>query len=282
MPSLRELLEVGAHIGHKKEYSHPAARRFIFTVKEGVMVLNVEKTIECLGEALKFLKQALGEDGTILFVGTKAQAKEAVYRLATALGQPYVTERWLGGTLTNFETVKKSLIKLAELEKKINDPSFDQLTKRERSHLKEKHVKLTQVFEGMAKLTRPPDALFVVDAKQEEIAILEAERLNIPVVALMDTNANPALVDYPIPANDESKQVIELILEVIAGELGKVKVEKFEQSRKAEVEQEEKGDKLEKEVERPKRKIRTVKAKRVTKRASKTKKSSAKTRKSKK
>ncbi len=225
MPSLRSLLEVGAHFGHKKQHSHPAARRFVYTIKEGVLVIDLEKTIEHLVEAVSFMKKILRSGGTILFVGTKLQARDALKRTAIALNQPYVSTRWLGGTLTNFDTVKKSLFRLEELEKKINDPSFETLKKRERFHLKEKHGKLTAMFEGMVKLSKAPDAMFIVDASYEDIAVAEANRLGIPVVALTDTNVNPDIATCIIPANDESKRAVELIMDVIAAELGDVEAE---------------------------------------------------------
>lgn len=224
MPSLRSLLEVGAHFGHRKEHSHPGSRQFVYTIKDGVLVINVEKTVEVLTEVIHFLKKTLKGGGTILFVGTKPQAREALKKTALALNQPYVSSRWLGGTLTNFDTVKKSLFQLQELEKKINDPSFEALRKRERLHIKEKYAKLTEVFEGILKLTKAPDVMFVVDANYEDIAVSEANRLGIPVVALTDTNVNPELVTYLIPANDESKRTIELIMDVISAELSDVKV----------------------------------------------------------
>jgi len=228
LPSLRSLLEVGAHVGHKKAHSHPATRHFVFTIKDGLYVMNMEKTIESLEAAIKFLKGVMKDGGAVLFVGTKPQAHEAVKKTAVALGQPYVSERWLGGTLTNFETVKKSLFQLQELEKKINDPSFETLRKRERLHLKEKHRGLTAVFEGMLQLSKIPDAMFVVDSAYEDIAVAEARRLGVPVVALSDTNANPDLVTYVIPANDESKRAVELILGVIVSELSGTKAYKKE------------------------------------------------------
>jgi len=235
LPSLRSLLEVGAHVGHKKQHSHPATRRFIYTVKDGVFVINVEKTIEYLKQAIDFLKRTLKEGGVVLFVGTKPQAREALKKTAQSVGQPYVSTRWLGGTLTNFETVKKSLFQLQELDKKMNDPAFETLRKRERTHLKEKHTKLTQIFEGILRLTKPPDVLFVVDAYYEDIAVSEANRLGIPVVALMDTNADPEAITYPIPVNDESKRAVEMILEVISEQLSGVKIgEKAAEEKKRE------------------------------------------------
>jgi small subunit ribosomal protein S2 len=239
MPSLRQLFESGAHIGHKKSYSPPGTRRFVYTVKDGLLVINMEKTLEYLEAAIKFLRDVHGQGGTVLFVGTKPQAREALKATALALSQPYVTSRWLGGTLTNFDTVKKSLFQLEELEKKMNDPAFAALSKRERSHIKEKHTKLTEVFEGIAKLTKIPAAMVVVDANYEDIAIQEARRLGVPVVAVMDTNANPDLVDYPIPVNDESKRTIELVMTAIKEGVTKTRTrldktaESHEEKRKA-------------------------------------------------
>jgi small subunit ribosomal protein S2 len=220
--SLRELLEVGAHVGNLRGKSHPASSAFVFTIKDGVMVINLEKTREKLTEVIEVMRKWREEGKTILFVGTKPQAKESVKAVAVELGYPYVTERWLGGLLTNFETVKKSLTALEDLEKKINDPNFTQLSKREQRRITERREKLLGTLEGVANLTKLPDALFVVDSARESIAVSEANRLGIPVVAILDTKADPTKVSHAIPLNDDSKRAVELVMGAIRdGLMGK-------------------------------------------------------------
>lgn len=219
MPSLRELLEVGAHIGHLRGKSHPGANSFVFTIKDGLMVIDLEKTSAKLSEAIEVLKKWREEGKIILFVGTKPQAKAIVAAVASLLGYPYITERWLGGLLTNFETVKKSLTVLEDLEKKVNDPNFVDLPKREQRRIAERHQKMLGTLEGIANLTKLPDALFVVDAAGESIAVSEANRLGIPVVAILDTRADPSKVAHAIPLNDDSKRAVELVMGVIRDEL---------------------------------------------------------------
>lgn len=225
MPTLNQLLEAGAHFGHKRERSFPRAKQFTYTIRDSVYVIDLEKTIEQLDISLEFLKKAVGSGKTILFVGTKGQAKEAVKKTATSLNMPFIVQKWLGGTLTNFETINKSLKKLNELEELIKSEDFNKYTKKERKRIEEKRIKLEAIFEGMKNLSKLPDILFVVDTAKENVAVLEARRMEIPIVGLCDTNANPDLISYPIPANDDSKKTIELILAKVVEELKGIKVQ---------------------------------------------------------
>lgn len=229
MPTLSELLEAGAHFGHKKEKSSPRSRQFIYTIRDSVYVINLEKTLEQLEKAIEILKKEISAGKVVLFVGTKPQAKEAVKKIASSLNMPYMIERWPGGMLTNFETIHKSLKTLADLEGKIKSEEFSLFTKKERKNIEEKAAKLNLLFEGIKKLEKIPDALFIVDTVKEAVAVSEARKMEIPIVGICDTNANSDLIDLPIPANDDSEKSIQLILEKI--EEG-VKSEKKEEGEK--------------------------------------------------
>ncbi|KKQ17983.1 MAG: 30S ribosomal protein S2 [Berkelbacteria bacterium GW2011_GWA1_36_9] len=215
MPTLTELLEAGAHFGHKKEKSFPRAKQFIYTIRDSVYVINLEKTLEQLEKAVTYLKKEISAGKTVLFLGTKSQAKEIVKNTALNLHMPYMVERWPGGTLTNFETIRKSLKTLNNLEEQIKSPEFTKFTKKERKRIEEKAGKLNLVFEGIKDLNNLPDVLFVVDTAKELVAVKEARKINIPIIGICDTNANPDIIDIPIPANDDSKNTIKIILEKI-------------------------------------------------------------------
>ncbi len=215
MPTLTQLLEAGAHFGHKKERSHPRAKDFIYTIRDSVYVIDLEQTVIKLKQAIEYLKSQIDAGKTVLFVGTKRQAKELVRKTAVNLGMPYIVERWLGGTLTNFETISKSLKKLAEQEELIKSEAFAKYTKKERMRIEKKAHKLNLLFEGIKDLKFVPDVLFVVDTVSENVAVQEAIKMEIPIVGICDTNANPSLVNYPIPANDDSEKTIKLILEAV-------------------------------------------------------------------
>lgn len=224
MPTLTDLLEVGAHFGHKKEKSSPRARQYTYTIRDSIYVINLEKTIEQLELAIDYLKKAVGSGKTILFVGTKSQAKKAVLKLAEAVNMPYMVERWPGGTLTNFETIRKSLTTLVKLEEQIASPEFKNYTKKERMRIEEKVKKLNSIFSGIKDLRTLPDVLFVVDAAKEDVAVAEANIAKVPIIGICDTNANPDLLTIPIPANDDSEKTIDLLLQKIKTDLlGEIK-----------------------------------------------------------
>jgi len=232
MPTLTELLEAGAHYGHKKERSFPRAKQFTYTIRDSIYVIDLEKTREQLKLSLEWLQKAIGSGQIILFVGTKRQAKEAVKKTAQNLKMPYIVTHWLGGTLTNFETISKSLKKLSELDELVKSDDFAKYTKKERKRIEEKRMKLNALFEGLKNLTKLPDILFVVDTAKENVAVLEARRIKIPIVGICDTNANPDLIDYPIPANDDSEKTIRLILGTIEAGLKAKDAEKIKEPQK--------------------------------------------------
>ncbi|MDI6833840.1 MAG: 30S ribosomal protein S2 [Bacteroidales bacterium] len=208
-----QLLEAGCHFGHLTRKWHPNMAPYIFMEKNGIHIIDLNKTLAKLEEA----NQAgynLGRAGKkILFVGTKKQAKEIIGNAAKSINMPYITERWPGGLLTNFVTIRKSIKKMQQIDKMMNDPTFSNISKRERLQLARQRAKLEKTLGSIVNMVRLPSALFVVDIVKEHIAVAEAHKLNIPVFAIVDTNANPQIIDYPIPANDDAAKSIQTILE---------------------------------------------------------------------
>ncbi len=212
----QELLEAGVHFGHLTRKWNPKMAEYIFMENNGIHLIDLNKTLECLEEAAYAMKNIVRSGRKIMFVATKKQAKDIVTEEAKRLNMPYVTERWLGGMLTNFTTIRKSLKKLAQIEKLLKDESSQQgLQKKERLMLAREKAKLERQLGGIVDLNRLPAALFVVDVKREHIAVAEAQKLNIPVFAMVDTNSDPTLVDFPIPANDDAFKSIALITKYI-------------------------------------------------------------------
>jgi len=215
LPTLREMLNAGVHFGHKTARMHPKMAEFVFMAKNGVNVINLEKTAEKLEEATNFLKSLAQEGKTVVFVGTKKQASEIVKKSAIDCGMPYVNCRWVGGTLTNFETIKNATNKFinqkAELEQ-----GDEKLSKKELSKLRDKTEKGEKLFGGIVNLTRKPDAFILIGSHDEKNALQEARIDEIPVIALVDSNADPSLVTYPIPANDDATKSIELFAHLFA------------------------------------------------------------------
>jgi len=215
--SLRELLNLGLQFGHSRSYTHPKAREFVYTIFNGVSVINLEKTREGLKNALKFVERLAKDNKTILFIGTKRQAAESIAREAEKIKMPYINKRFVGGTLTNFETVLSNIDKLKELEKKIDLlKNQEGANKRELRRFSKERERLIRVLGGLKDMEKMPDALFVVDVAKESNAVFEANRLNIPIVAMVDTNADPSKIDYPIPANDDTKRGVEFIISQVA------------------------------------------------------------------
>ncbi|HOK99198.1 MAG: 30S ribosomal protein S2 [Bacteroidales bacterium] len=213
--TFEQLLEAGVHFGHLKRKWCPEMAPYIFTEKNGIHIIDLQKTIVKLEEAANALKQIAKSGRKILFVATKKQAKDIVSEKVKAINMPYVTERWPGGMLTNFPTIRKAVKKMAAIDRMMTDGTFDTLSKRERLQITRQRAKLEKNLGSIADLTRLPAALFVVDITKEHIAVKEARRLGIPVVAICDTNSNPNLVDFPIPANDDASKSIALITDVI-------------------------------------------------------------------
>ena len=227
LPSLVELLEAGVHFGHDRSKQNPKMKSFIFMQRNRVCILDLEQTLSSLKDAATFLQQMAHNPGKeILFVGTKRQAREAVKAAAKASNMPYVTKRWLGGTLTNFSTILKSIEKLDELKASENSSDSEKMTKKEQAVRRKEISRLEAVLEGMKSMRTLPAALVVVGAYDEKLAIQEAKRVGIPVVGIVDTNANPDLLDYPIPANDDAVRSVSLIVDtlskaILAGRSGK-------------------------------------------------------------
>ncbi|AMS27754.1 30S ribosomal protein S2 [Bacteroidetes bacterium UKL13-3] len=210
-----ELLEAGVHFGHLTRKWNPKMAPYIFMEKNGIHLIDLNKTAVKLEESAEALKNIVKSGRKVLFVATKKQAKEIIETEAARVNMPFVTERWLGGMLTNFTTVRKSIKKMQTIDKMAVDGTYQNINKKERLMLEREKAKLTRLFGGIADLNRLPAALFIVDIKREHIAIAEAQKLNIPTFAIVDTNSDPTVVDFPIPANDDAAKSIALIAKVM-------------------------------------------------------------------
>jgi small subunit ribosomal protein S2 len=211
----QQLLDAGVHFGHLKKKWNPKMLPYIFAEKKGIHIIDLNKTVECMQESAAALKQIARSGKKILFVGTKKQAKDIVTECAKRVNMPYVTERWLGGMLTNFNTVRKSVKKMQSIEKMLGDGSFDSITKKERLTLSRDKDKMEKVLGGIAQLGRVPAALFIVDIGHEHIALAEAKRLGIATFGMVDTNCDPNKVDFAIPANDDATKSITVLVNYI-------------------------------------------------------------------
>jgi small subunit ribosomal protein S2 len=214
--TMRQLLEAGVHFGHQTKRWNPKMRPFIFGARNGIYIVDLQKTVRLAREAFKFVSDVYSKGGSVLFVGTKKQAQDTVIEEATRAGQFHVTTRWLGGTLTNFKTIKSGLDRLKTLEKMATDGTFEKLPKKEVAILSGEMEKLRKNLGGISEMTRLPGCLFVIDPKKEEIAIAEAVRLGIPIVGLVDTNCDPSGIDHVIPGNDDAIRSIKLFCGKIA------------------------------------------------------------------
>jgi small subunit ribosomal protein S2 len=213
---LTQLIEAGAHFGHLTRRWNPKMKSYIFMEKNGIHIIDLKKTQAHLTESAEELSKLVADGKKVLFVGTKKQAKNVIETEAKRCGQNWVSERWLGGMLTNFATIRKSVKRLSNIEKQETDGTFDKITKKERLFLTREKDKLKKVLEGVETMGKLPGALFVVDIKKEDIAVQEAHRLNIPVFAIVDTNCDPDEVDYLIPANDDAVKTVEIITQYMA------------------------------------------------------------------
>ena len=216
MFTMRQLLEAGVHFGHHTRRWNPKMSPYIFGKRNSIHIINLEKTVPMLYEALEAVQSIAKNGGKFLFVGTKRSASDLIAQAATNCGQYYVNHRWLGGMLTNWETVSKSIKKLKNLEDRISSGEINNLTKKERLNIERQKEKLDLTLGGIKDMNGIPDALFVIDTNKEAIAVLEANNLNIPVIAICDTNTNPSNVDYPIPGNDDALRAISLYCDLIA------------------------------------------------------------------
>ncbi len=214
--SMKQLLEAGVHFGHQTRRWNPKMARFIFTERNGIYIIDLQKTVKKVDEAYNFVRDLAAEGGKVLFVGTKKQAQESIKNEAERCNQYFVNERWLGGMLTNFQTIEKRVKRLKVLEKQAEDGTFEVLPKKEVTLLKHEMEKLQKYLGGIKDMKKLPDALFIIDPKKEEIAVSEARKLNIPIIATVDTNCDPDVIDYPIPANDDAIRAVKLLTSKIA------------------------------------------------------------------
>ncbi|KLL12862.1 30S ribosomal protein S2 [Protofrankia coriariae] len=214
--TMKQLLESGVHFGHQTKRWNPKMKRFIFTERNGIYIIDLQQTLSYIDRAYDFVKETVAHGGTVLFIGTKKQAQEAIEEQAQRVGMPYVKERWLGGMLTNFSTVYKRLQRLKELEEIELTGGTEVRTKKEQLVLSREKAKLERTLGGIRDMTRVPSAVWVVDTKKEHIAVGEARKLGIPVVAILDTNCDPDEVDYPIPGNDDAIRSATLLTRVVA------------------------------------------------------------------
>ena len=215
--TMRELLDAGVHFGHQTRRWNPKMKRFIFTDRNGIYIIDLQQTLTYIDEAYEFVKETVAHGGNILYVGTKKQAQEAVATEAERVGMPYVNHRWLGGMLTNFQTVAKRLHRLKELQAMdAAEDGYAGRTKKEVLMLTRERNKLERVLGGIADMTKVPSALWIVDTNKEHIAVAEAKKLNIPVVAILDTNCDPDVVDFPIPGNDDAIRATNLLTSIIS------------------------------------------------------------------
>ncbi len=212
---IKELLDSGVHFGHQTKRWNPKMKPFIFDARNGIHIIDLSKTLNQLEAACNFLFTTVSKGGRVLFVGTKKQAQQAVKETAKECGQFYVTERWLGGTLTNFNTIKRSIARMKQIEKMEADGSINVYVKQEQSVIRREAARLVKFFDGIRAMDKHPSAMFVVDIKREHNAVAEARRLKIPVVAIVDTNCDPDLVDYPIAGNDDAIRSVRMVLATI-------------------------------------------------------------------
>ena len=244
--SMKQLLEAGVHFGHQTRRWNPKMSQYIFTERNGIHIIDLQKTVKKLNEAYTFARDIVAEGGEILFVGTKKQAQSSVKEEAERCGMPFVNARWLGGMLTNFTTIRKRVARLAQLRKMEEDGTFDMLPKKEVIKLQGEIEKLEKFLGGIKEMKKIPGAMFIVDPRKERIAVAEAKKLGIPLIALVDTNCDPDEIDAVIPGNDDAIRAVKLIAEVIAnavieakqGEQGSAAVEETEAEAEAEATEE--------------------------------------------
>ena len=214
--SMKQLLEAGVHFGHQTRRWNPKMKRFIFGERNGIYIVDLHQTLDRIDGAYRFVRDTVADGGSVLFVGTKKQAQEPIEKFATQSGMPYVNFRWLGGMLTNFQTVHSRVAKLRELQRQVDSGEVDLMSKKEGLKVRRDLAKLERNLGGIKNLERLPSAVFVIDTKKEHIAVTEANRLHIPVVAIVDTNCDPDVIDYVIPGNDDAIRSAQLLCRVIA------------------------------------------------------------------
>jgi small subunit ribosomal protein S2 len=278
--TIKDLLEAGVHFGHQTKRWNPNMKEYVFGARNGISIIDLTKTMKQLADSSNFLQHVIIDGGTILFVGTKRQAQELIKNSAEKTGMNYVSERWLGGTLTNNVTIRKSIAKMLDIDKTINSPEFNALKKKEQSAMNRKALKLHRDLDGIASMKRLPDAIVIVDVCHDHIAVAEAKKLKIPIVAITDTNANPEGISYPIPGNDDAVRAIKVIMDVLvesiktANEIYQKKVVEEQEKAKAEKEAREAEKAKAKEEAEKARKEKKASAKKPAKKKVSAKKSS--------
>ncbi len=245
--TMKELLEAGVHFGHLTRKWNPKMKRYIFGQRNGIHIIDLQHTLREFKQAAVFMTETASKGGKVLFVGTKRQAQDAIKEAAGTVGMPSVTERWLGGTLTNFKTIQTRVQRLKELNRLDTDPKFENLTKKERLLLAKEREKLEKMLSGIMEMNRVPAAVFVVDLKREKNCIREAKKLGIPVVAMVDTNCDPDEADYPIPANDDAVRAIQLFSSKMAEAIAEGRAA-YQAHAEAEAEESAMQDKLSREA----------------------------------
>jgi small subunit ribosomal protein S2 len=258
---LTQLIEAGAHFGHLTRRWNPKMKPFIFMEKNGIHIIDLKKTQSYLEQVAQEVANLVSDGKSLLFVGTKKQAKGVIESESKRCGMNWVSERWLGGMLTNFSTIRKSVKRLHNIEKQESDGTFDKITKKERLHLTRERDKLKKILEGVESMNKLPGAVFIVDIKKEDIAVKEAKRLNIPVFAIVDTNCDPDEIDHIVPANDDAVKTIELIVKQMADAVmeGQAKFKEKKAEESAERERIKKEREQEKEEEKPAQEVKSEK-----------------------
>ncbi len=209
--TMKELLEAGVHFGHQTKRWNPKMQKYIFGERNGIYIIDLQKTLKKFRDAYAFVRDLSAQGGTMLFIGTKKQAQETVFEEASRCSMYYVNQRWLGGTLTNFTTIRKSIARLKKLEEMKETGEFDRLPKKEVLELEREREKLEKALQGIKTMDQLPSSVFIIDPRKEKIAVMEAQRLGIPIVAIVDTNCDPTGIDYPIPGNDDAIRAVRLI-----------------------------------------------------------------------
>jgi small subunit ribosomal protein S2 len=232
---MKQLLEAGVHFGHQTRRWNPKMKKYIFVERNGIYIIDLQKTVKKLEEAYDFMRQVGQDGGKVLFVGTKKQAQEAIKEEAERSGNYYINQRWLGGTLTNFGTIQKRVARLKAIEKMEEDGTFEVLPKKEVVQLKKQHERLVKFLGGIRDMKAVPDVMFVVDPRKERIAVAEARKLNIPLVGIVDTNCDPDEIDYVIPANDDAIRAVKLLTAKMADALLEARQGEDEEVTSAEV-----------------------------------------------
>ena len=232
---MKQLLEAGVHFGHQTRRWNPKMKKYIFVERNGIYIIDLQKTVKKLEEAYDFMRQVGQDGGKVLFVGTKKQAQEAIKEEAERSGNYYINQRWLGGTLTNFGTIQKRVARMKQIEKMEEDGTFEVLPKKEVIQLKKEHERLVKFLGGIRDMSAIPDVMFIVDPRKERIAVAEAKKLNIPIIAIVDTNCDPDEIDAIIPGNDDAIRAVKLISETIANAVIEAKQgESFQEAPEAE------------------------------------------------